>query len=148
MCLYQIRKINPEKNLICYKVCYRENNKYYSIYRNYEYKLKETIQIDLEKPTIYKAKENQPDSFEVINEGALHTFVNFQDAIIVASYFKFLKKDIVILECNIPIESKYIYIGLFTTGSSRITDKNTFASYASQQLYIDSVIKSYNHETQ
>ena len=136
MCLFDIKKINPKKNIICYKVCYFNRIKecYNSVFMYYNYSLGKTIQIDNQEPFIYK---------NTISKGAFHTFKRLSDAKrfaftkqILLHFINATDREVVILKCIIPKESKYIY-----EGKCMMMDNVIWSSYASQQLYINSVIK-------
>lgn len=116
MCLYTKSRIFyiAKKDIICYKVCIKEDNINYSLYRKYPYNLDTIVK---SKISITEATCNQ---YNYYIEKGLHTFKYLKDA---RFFIEKIKKEcynligesvsdevdkITILRCIIPKNSIYI----------------------------------------
>ncbi len=125
MCLHNAVRINTEKDIVCYKLFWKDSDrpdKLYSIYRYSPYKLNVTRSTRTKTPKIYYSQDKRGRKEYSINESAFHSFANYGEV------KKFQKNRYnggsVIVKCIIPKDSAYIYEGTF----------EGIKSYASQKL--------------
>lgn len=132
MCLRNAKKIEPAGDITCYKVVVPFVNKkdgdridYSSPYQSRKkWVLGKMSTIGKRNhPEIYRMED---DKTMVIYRGAYHSFVNKLDAINFCKHY--YATSLVVLECIIPKDSKYVYEGEFTTWTC------TYKSYASHKL--------------
>lgn len=121
MCLHNAVRINTEKNIICYKLFWKDGNTLYSLYRNSPYKLNVTRSTRTKTPKLY-CLEFEGEKIYCIHESAFHSFANYGD--IKEFKDKNYKGSSVIVKCIIPKNSEYIYEGTYAG----------VKSYASQKL--------------
>lgn len=135
MCLIKAKPVKTEKDITCYKVCYRTyGGTYVSPFMWYNYIPGQLYQVNTNNPQL-----GIVDKDGLYIEGnAFHTFKTLQGA---RQYLKnkYTDYEYVIMKCIIPKESEYIYEGIFKIYFWNKFRK--FVSYASQQILPVSVIE-------
>ena len=103
-------KLKADKNIECYKLLVKADNKYFSYYRNHEYKLNEVMMSPLELP--FEPPYGTIDSNRIIEKG-LHSYSNdtnfYTDYILSKSKEDYNDRDVVLLKAYIPKNAEYYY---------------------------------------
>jgi hypothetical protein len=113
--LPESKLLTAKEDIICYKVLYYNENKLYSVYRNFRYKINKTYRIfrwlksDNEK--------EQLEFFSVISRG-FHSYIEIPRCYL----------ENVVVECIIPKGSKYY---------------QNYCEYVSNKIKIIKIIKDY-----
>lgn len=143
MCLNNAKKITvPEEGIKCYKVAkvvhfekpddYGDTVMLESPYQHFKYRVGETYTIQAQrKPEI----EDDPWNAGVkrVYGNAYHACADYEGVLRVLDNIEvqlFHEKDMAVLECTIPADSRYAYEGLFSNRKG----------YASSNLRIDRVV--------
>jgi len=136
MCLFLAKKIYPEEDIKCYKILYRnkENGRLNSPYFDHYWTIGATDSIDAEKADLIY---NSPLNCDCVYGFCFHTFKRVEEAMLYAEELEHIQGPwkMVIVECTIPKESAYVYIGV-------VPFDGKFADgFASQQLRIDKILE-------
>lgn len=129
MCLCYANKINPEKDIICYKIFVKKKStdNLHSVYYDYIWETNVLQSTHTDEPDFYQNKFDK--SCVCIDGHAFHTFKFLEDAKQFKQQFNNYK-NFVIYECVIPKTSKFVYLGVF----------GTLPSYASEKLLVKKMI--------
>lgn len=125
MCLDNAIRINPENDIVCYKLFYKcpfaKDNNLYSVFQQSPYKLNNTKSTRVKQPKVYCSEYGGKKTYQ-IHQSALHSFANYGDTVDYKE--KSVFKGACIVKCIIPKNSEYVYFGVFDNKKS----------YASQKL--------------
>ena len=109
MCLYTNNKQTyiAKKDMICYKICIKKDDIYYSFFRSYQYELNKIVSSKI------SIIEYTFSTYKYHVEEGLHSFQYLKDA---EDYLKIIKRDhkhlksikFIILKCIIPKDSVFI----------------------------------------
>lgn len=150
MCLNRIKKLNPKKDIVCYKVFYFVPNDYggfsmLSLFRDYPYEMGTVHSTNTDLPEInYDFSDNSKNS-AYIKGNALHSFKTLYGAKKMAEFIinripnsmPIKSNAILIVKCIIPADSNFTYKGRF------IEPYCNLRSYASEKLKPIEIVTSY-----
>ena len=142
MCLSRAMKITPTDSIVCYKVMTMNEcpeGLHSLFFSEKTWKLGRTASIKNRATPVIKQGSLWNDRTEftppLIQDGAYHTYMEKYDAIAEAS--QYLSNRIVVVECLIPKNSKYVYTGMCPSNGTLV------AGYASQKLKPIKIIHPY-----